>query len=119
MTDDADVLAAQLARLYADYNYVHPFREGNGRTGTLMLHIVTTLRGQRLDLSTFSRGKWYAASHDSMPPGRGGTADHRPFIGFLTARWSRQKRKYLHPFMGGSSIRDVPRRLVVAIPSGV
>ena len=36
----------QLARLYADYNYVHPFREGNGRTGTLMLHIVATLRGR-------------------------------------------------------------------------
>ncbi len=84
--DDAnhdDALATQLARLYADYNYVHPFREGNGRTGTLMLHIVTTLRGRRLDLGTISRGEWYAASHDSMPLRRGGTADHQPFIGLF------------------------------------
>ncbi len=78
-----DALATQLARLYADYNYVHPFREGNGRTGTLMLHIVTTLRGRRLDLGTISRAEWYAASHDSMPPRRGGTADHQPFIGLF------------------------------------
>ncbi len=75
-----DALASQLARLYADYNYVHPFREGNGRTGTLMLHIVTTLRGRRLDLGTISRTEWYTASHDSMPLRRGGTVDHEPFV---------------------------------------
>jgi cell filamentation protein len=75
-----DALAYQLARLYADYNYVHPFREGNGRTGTMLLHIVTTLRGCRLDLGTITRDEWYAASHDSMPLRRGGTADHLPFI---------------------------------------
>ena len=80
---DDDALASQLARLYADYNYLHPFREGNGRTGTLMLHIVTTLRGRRLDLGAISRGQWYAASHDSMPLRRGGTADHVPFIALL------------------------------------
>ena len=77
-----DALATQLARLYADYNYIHPFREGNGRTGTLMLHIVATLRGRRLDLGTISREEWYAASHDSMPFRRGG-ADPRPFIPLL------------------------------------
>lgn len=75
-----DALADQLARLYADYNYVHPFREGNGRTGTLMLHIVSTLRGRRLDLSTISRPEWYAASRDSMPSGRSRTVDHRTFV---------------------------------------
>jgi cell filamentation protein len=84
VTDDPanhdDALASQLARLYADYNYVHPFREGNGRTGTLMLHIVTTLRGRRLDLGAISRTEWYTASHDSMPRRRGGTADHEPFV---------------------------------------
>ena len=84
VADDAanhsDALASQLARLYADYNYVHPFREGNGRTGTLMLHIVTTLRGRRLDLAPISREEWYTASHDSMPLRRGGTADHLPFV---------------------------------------
>ena len=84
VADDAanhdDALAPQLALLYADYNYAHPFREGNGRTGTVMLHIVTTLRGRRLDLATISREEWCAASRDSMPLRRGGTTDHRPFV---------------------------------------
>ena len=84
VADDAanhdDALASQLARLYADYNYAHPFREGNGRTGTVMLHIVTTLRGRRLDLGAITREEWCAASRDSMPLRRGGEADHRPFI---------------------------------------
>ena len=76
----AEVLAAEFARLYADYNYIHPFREGNGRTGTTMLHIVAALCGRRLDLSAFSREEWYAASRDSMPSRRDGRADHRPFL---------------------------------------
>ena len=87
VADDAgnreEALASQLARLYADYNYIHPFREGNGRTGTLMLHVVATLRGRPLDLGTISRGEWYAASHDSMPLRRNGGADPRPFIPLL------------------------------------
>ena len=48
-----------------------------------MLHIVTTLRGRRLDLAPISREEWYAASHDSMPLRRGGTADHLPFVGLF------------------------------------
>lgn len=76
----AEAVAYQLARLYADFNHIHPFREGNGRTGTMMLHIVATLCGRRLDLSTFSRDEWYAASRDSMPFRRDGKANHRPFL---------------------------------------
>jgi cell filamentation protein len=75
-----DELAEQLAALYAEYNYVHPFREGNGRTGTLLLHAVATLRGRRLDFAAVSRTEWYAASHDSMPSRRNGRVDHRPFV---------------------------------------
>lgn len=77
---DDDALARRLAWLYAEYNYVHPFREGNGRTGTVVLHIVTALCGRRLDLSTISRGQWYAASRESMPARRGATVDPRPFV---------------------------------------
>lgn len=41
---DNAALGYAFARLYADYNQVHPFREGNGRTGTLLLHTVAALR---------------------------------------------------------------------------
>jgi cell filamentation protein len=76
-------LAYELSRLYADYNQIHPFREGNGRTGTLLLHTVAALSGFRLDLSAVSRLDWYAASGDSAPFRRDGQANHRPFLPLL------------------------------------
>ncbi|WP_328353402.1 Fic family protein [Mycobacterium sp. NBC_00419] len=78
-TDTARV-AYEFARWYADYNQVHPFREGNGRTGTLLLHTLAAVCGHTLDLSAVSRTQWYAASRDSMPFRRGGAANHRPFL---------------------------------------
>ena len=77
---DTARLAFEFARWYADYNQVHPFREGNGRTGTLLLHTLAALCGHRLDLTDVSRSQWYAASADSMPYRRGGAANHRPFL---------------------------------------
>jgi cell filamentation protein, protein adenylyltransferase len=77
---DTARLAFEFARWYADYNQVHPFREGNGRTGTLLLHTAAALCGHRLDLREISRTQWYAASRDSMPYRRGGAANHRPFL---------------------------------------
>ncbi|CAN5761377.1 Fic family protein [soil metagenome] len=80
---DEPGLAYELSRLYADYNQVHPFREGNGRTGTLLLHTIAALSGFRLDLSGFSRLDWYSASRDSAPFRRDGQANHRPFLPLL------------------------------------
>jgi cell filamentation protein len=77
---DQPGLAYRLARLYADYNHIHPFREGNGRAGALLLHTVAGLCGRRLDLSAVSREEWYAASRDSMPFRRDGKPNHRPFL---------------------------------------
>lgn len=84
LAEDADDarLAERLATLYAEYNYVHPFREGNGRTGTLMLHTVCALRGRLLDLAVISRSEWYAASRDSMSRRRA-AVDHRPLVPLL------------------------------------
>jgi cell filamentation protein len=83
---DLAALGYELSRLYANYNHVHPFREGNGRTGTLLLHTVAALCGCRLDLSVISRVEWYAASRDSMPFRRSasvGQANHRPFLSLM------------------------------------
>jgi cell filamentation protein len=77
---DSPRLAYEFARWYADYNQVHPFREGNGRSGTLVLHTVAALCGHRLDLTGVTRADWYAASRDSMPVLRGAPANHRPFL---------------------------------------
>jgi cell filamentation protein len=77
---DTARLAFEFARWYADFNQVHPFREGNGRTGTLLLHTLAAVCEHRLDLTDVSRSQWYAASADSMPYRRGEAANHRPFL---------------------------------------
>ena len=76
-------LSYELARVYADYNQIHPFREGNGRTGALLLHHIAARCGRRLDLRSIRRNDWYAAARDSMPLHRDGRASHRPFLFLL------------------------------------
>jgi cell filamentation protein len=76
-------LSYELARIYADFNQIHPFREGNGRTGALLLHTVAQTCGRRLELNDVSRGAWYSAAVDSMPFRRDGRASHRPFLYLL------------------------------------
>jgi cell filamentation protein len=87
---DTAGLAYELSRLYADYNQIHPFREGNGRAGTLLLHTVAALCGHRLDLSGVRRHDWYAASRDSAPFRRDGQANHRPFLPLLLPALTRR-----------------------------
>jgi cell filamentation protein len=77
-------LAWELARLYTDYNQVHPFRDGNGRAGAMLLHGVATRCGRRLDLTVTTRAEWYSAAADSMSlRGRDGRTSHRPFLPIL------------------------------------
>jgi cell filamentation protein len=83
VAQDGPRLEYELARLYADYNQLHPFREGNGRAGALLLHGVAARCGRRLDLSGITREQWYAAAADSMPFRRDGRASHRPFLYLL------------------------------------
>jgi cell filamentation protein len=73
-------LAYELARLYTDYNQVHPFRDGNGRAGAMLLHGVTTRCGRTLDLTVTNRAEWYSAAADSMPLRGHGRTSHRPFL---------------------------------------
>lgn len=80
---DAPRLAYELARWYAEYNQIHPFREGNGRTGALMLLSLAARCGRRLDLTAITREQWYAAAIDSMPLRRDGRVSHRPFLYLL------------------------------------
>ncbi|OMC38579.1 cell filamentation protein Fic [Mycolicibacterium fortuitum] len=83
---DNGTLSYRLARIYADYNQIHPFREGNGRTGTLLLHLLAGRAGRRLFLEDMARSEWIGASRDSMPFRRDGRADPRPFVAVLRGR---------------------------------
>jgi cell filamentation protein len=81
---DRGRLAYALAAVYVLYNHAHPFREGNGRTGTLLLHQLTASTGYRLDLSSVTAAEWVAASRDSAPFRRTGAPSPRPLIPLLS-----------------------------------
>ena len=72
--------AYRLAHIYSAYNHTHPFREGNGRTGSLLLHKIADRSGRRVDLGRVTRTTWIEASRDCLPFRRDGVADHRPFL---------------------------------------
>jgi cell filamentation protein len=54
--------AKQAAVILGDVNFVHPFREGNGRTQLQYLKLLATQAGHRLDLSRVDTRRWIEAS---------------------------------------------------------
>lgn len=51
----------RIAEFAADWNRVHPFREGNGRTNKVFLSYVCERAGYRLDLGRVSKEEWNEA----------------------------------------------------------
>lgn len=51
--------------IMGDVNYVHPFREGNGRAQLQYLEQLATQAGHSLDLTQFEPRRWLAASRAS------------------------------------------------------
>ncbi len=51
--------------IIGDINYVHPFREGNGRTQLLFLKQLTERAGYHLDLTCLEREPWIEASREA------------------------------------------------------
>ncbi len=80
---DLDAFAAAAAETIGDLNFVHPFREGNGRTQLEYLRQLGEQAGHELDLSRLPRTGWIEASkasHDGdYEPMR--TAIRRTFSG--------------------------------------
>jgi len=62
--DVADFAAAAGA-IMGDVNYVHPFREGNGRTQMIYLKQLTVKAGHTIDLTLIERDAWMSASRQA------------------------------------------------------
>lgn len=54
--------ALQAGRIVGDVNYVHPFREGNGRAQLLYLQQLSNEAGHRLNLRHIEAAAWMEAS---------------------------------------------------------
>jgi cell filamentation protein len=61
----ASEFANQAASILGDVNYIHPFREGNGRTQLQYLKQLATEAGHDLDLSLIDAAAWIEASRTS------------------------------------------------------
>lgn len=64
--------AGEIGPILGDVNYVHPFREGNGRTQLQYLKQLCGRAGHRLDLRCIEGEAWLAASRAAH------TADYGP-----------------------------------------
>lgn len=53
------------AEILGDVNYVHPFREGNGRTQMQYLKQLAKQAGHPLDFTRLTQGEWIQASREA------------------------------------------------------
>ncbi len=58
----ADAFSAAAAHVIGDINYVHPFRDGNGRTQLVYLKQLGARADHDIDLALLRREAWLAAS---------------------------------------------------------
>ncbi len=58
---EPDAFVRQAAEIIGDVNYVHPFRDGNGRTQLLYLDQLAEQAGHPLDLTRLTRDRWIPA----------------------------------------------------------
>jgi cell filamentation protein len=59
------VFARKAAEIIGDINYVHPFREGNGRTQLLYLQQLAEHAGYTLDINKIDQAHWLDASRQA------------------------------------------------------
>ena len=63
---DSEEKIKKLARLFADINALHPFREGNGRTQRIFIEWLATVSGISLDLTKVPRTELITGSIEGM-----------------------------------------------------
>ena len=57
--DSEEQLIKDIAKIHAELLFIHPFREGNGRTARLLANLMAAKAGHKLlDLENFSKKKF-------------------------------------------------------------
>jgi cell filamentation protein len=62
---DAPTFAGEAGQILGDVNYVHPFREGNGRAQMVYLTQLAERAGHLIDLTRINKSEWLTASRDA------------------------------------------------------
>jgi cell filamentation protein len=63
----AESFAREAAQIIGDLNYLHPFREGNGRTQLQYLKQLAKRAGHNIDLTRLQSKQWLDASRAAQP----------------------------------------------------
>jgi cell filamentation protein len=82
---DAETFASRAGEIVGDLNYVHPFREGNGRTQALYLAQLAEQAGHPLNLRLIVKSQWLAASIAAH------RSDYRPFAACILSALARDR----------------------------
>jgi cell filamentation protein len=84
----ARAFADKAGEIIGDINYVHPFREGNGRTQALYLEALARQAGHPIDLTRLIRESWMEASKAAHAGRYGPFADciHAALLSEATGR---------------------------------
>lgn len=61
-----NVFVTKLAEYYAEFNVIHPFREGNGRVQRLFFEHLAAFNGYALDWKSISQDDWIKANIDGF-----------------------------------------------------
>ena len=69
-----DLFAELAGEIMGDINYVHPFREGNGRAQMQYLKQMTEQAGHGIDLTLIEKDAWMAASQKAH------LGDYKPMV---------------------------------------
>ncbi len=64
LTHSGDNFAMKLAEYYAEFNMIHPFREGNGRVQRLFFEHLASYNNYGLDWSFITQDEWIKANID-------------------------------------------------------
>lgn len=81
----AEDFAETSARVFAQLNHAHPFREGNGRTTRIFMAHVAERSAFRYRFGPVDRDTWNTASRLSAPADRYGEPDPRPLVPIFRA----------------------------------
>lgn len=77
---DQDRFGSAAALVFANLNYAHPFREGNGRSSKIFMQHVAELSQFRLDFGRIAPDAWNFASAMSHPQLVGEPPNPQPLV---------------------------------------
>lgn len=104
----ADDFARKAGEIIGDVNYVHPFREGNGRTQLEYLRQLGERAGHPLDPGRLDRDQWIAASVASH------SANYAPMAAAIGEQVRLERERQSEPAIDGQVrlVEEVYRRVL-------